>query len=178
MKEKTIKETDVPEMIDRIRKDPKSSFTVFLSLELKERYEDRPVEEAHLEFNQWRKLLILREDKKDEAQKLKDSQEQHKRWLKRKKQDELQKLNKKPVNIPEWAKQASTKRLLDMRFTSHCTEIIYAELATREHIPNKLEAREKRRDAAKKNKKWVNSRELHNVKKLENGSTIEKEQDS
>jgi len=180
MKEKTIKETDLPEMVDRIRKDPKSSFSVFLSLELKERYIDRPVEEAHMGFNQWRKLLMLREDKKDEEQKLKETREVAERWKKqRANKEKSKKVSYEGVNIPEWMKQSPTRHLLSLRFLWDETidhTALYAELATREHIPSKLESKEKRREAAKKKRKWINSRELHNIFKLQrNGSTEESE---
>ena len=158
MKEKTIKETEVPEIIDRIRNDPKSSFAVFLSLELKERYADRPVEEAHLGFNQWRKLLMLREDKKDEAGQLRTAREQRERWEKQR--NRVKESNKNPyhgVHIPNWMKNSTTRALLSMRHPQWNDDEIdynalYAELATREHVPNKAEAKEKRREAAKRKK--------------------------
>jgi len=181
-KEKTIQEIDTQEIVERIHSKDKSSFAVFLALELKERYNERPVEEQHMEFDHWRKLLMLREDKKNDVDKLRDAREAHQRWEKRRAEQQKPKKNSyEGVNIPEWMKQSPTRHLLSLRFSfddnvDHTA--LYAELATREHIPNKLESKEKRRTAAKKKRKWINSRELHNLNKLSNGSNQESEQDS
>ena len=57
---KQIQEIKLEKLVNQIRKDENNAFSIFLSIELKNRFEKRPVEERHLSFNQWRKLYMLR----------------------------------------------------------------------------------------------------------------------
>lgn len=155
MKEKSIKELETQEMVEIIRNDDKSSFSVFLSIELRERFDSRPVEEAHLNFDQWRKLLILREDHKSEIQKTKDFNAQCERWLKQQKNEKKSLHEIENVQIPAWMKTSTTRYLLKLRWSWNDEinlKALYAELATREHVPNKAEGKKLRREAAKRKK--------------------------
>jgi len=57
------KNVDVELMIKDILNNPDSPYSVFLSIELYDRYDKRPAEEMHLSFDNWRRLYELREEK-------------------------------------------------------------------------------------------------------------------
>jgi len=157
--EKEIRDLEVEEMIKEIRKN-KSEFAVFLSIELRSRFEDRPAEERHLNFEQWRKLLMLREEKKEYKGKaftegfLYASKNNPQKNFRTRMNKEY--FNKKGVEVPEVLKGLSTSYLLKMRYSYYEQDFhgvnqdeIYAELANRPHIPTN---KEQRRDEQKKRK--------------------------
>ena len=135
-----IREMENGKIAKRIKENENDFFSIFLSLELKDRFEKRPIEEKHLNFDQWRKIYMLR----SEADIKKDTSEIRK---------EIRKMAKKEIKIPskeieisERIKNMSTKRLLNLRY-GYLPVVdeseIYAELATRPHIPNKEERKER-----------------------------------
>jgi hypothetical protein len=172
-----IQDLQVEEMISKIRKDKKSEFVVFLALELRDRFEERPQEEKHLDFEQWKKLLMLRDEIKGGSEKKSFT----KGYLYASKANPAKnfrtplKKNKeyykdKGVEIPDHVKQMSTSHLLALRYSYYSDlddEVIYAELANRPHIPNKNERKNesKKRHSSKKDgakKKAIRSHKSQN----------------
>ena len=156
--QKEIQELTVDEMIQHIREDTDSGFAVFLSIELLERFKDRTIEEKHMSFDQWSKLLMLREDNIDEI-KVKEALVKHEAMQKWREKENQRKTGiiYKDVVIPESLKTASTKYLLSLRYGPYnewtpdvSRDQIYAELANRPHIPNKAEKKAARREASKR----------------------------
>jgi hypothetical protein len=135
------KNDNIESIIKEIRENPKSPYSVFLSLELLNRYNERPIEEKHLDFEQWRKMLMLRYDSE-----LTKSERKKMEFIKNV-QLPSPKKNKefyKDVVVPDFIKNLSTKQLLHARFSyQYDTELVYAELANRPHIKNKRERRKK-----------------------------------
>lgn len=170
-----IPEIKLQDVVKMIREGDKSEFAVFLSFELRDRYESRPREEKHLTFEQWRKILMLRDETEE------DHQKKQKRFTKRsfKTPNEPVKKNKdyyknKNIVIPDEVKKLSTTELLRLRYAYFYDEfnsvddreVIYAELANRPHIPtNKTQRREqKERGTTQKNgakKKAIRSHKSH-----------------
>lgn len=143
-----IDKTDnIESIIKEIRENPKSPYSVFLSIELHNRFNERPAGEKHLDFDQWRKMLMLRYDNE-----ITKSERKRLEFIKNinlpspKKNKEFY----KDVVIPDFIKQLSTKRLLQARFShQYDTELVYAELANRPHIKNKNEAKRERKKELK-----------------------------
>lgn len=157
---KEIQDMKVEEMIKRVRKDQKSEFNVFLSLELRDRFEERPLEEKHLNFDQWRKLLILRDENeelmktnKEVFERMQQDAECRKKFTAPVKKNKMY-FSEKDIKIPEFLKTLSTKKLLNLRYNYNYvdSEQVYAELANRPHIlTNKNQRNEqKKRGPSKK----------------------------
>ena len=152
MKTKPTEPTDI---VKKINEEPESPFSVFLAIELHDRYEERSIEEKHLTFDQWRQLYFLREEKELESKKRRKNMEMLKERLHRlentlestRKNKELYK--NMQDSIPPIFKQMSTKELLRLRFSypyeavyGVSTDALYAELANRPHIKNKNDRKE------------------------------------
>lgn len=120
-------------------------YTIFLTIELTNRYNNRPIEEQHLSFNEWEKILLLRDDNLNnkivryDNKKIEPIVKKNKEYFKN-----------KNIEIPDKIKKMSTKELLNLRFKPFYTDEVYAELANRPHIQNK---KERQKDFSKKQKK-------------------------
>ncbi|HRR06149.1 MAG TPA: hypothetical protein P5105_02595 [Victivallales bacterium] len=162
-----LRELPTDDIFSKISKDPKSPFNIFLSLALKDRYEQRPVEEKHLTFDQWRNLYMLRQEKEKDTEKKRERMQMILDRLNRT-TSEVKKKNKVLYqhlqnSIPEMFKQMSTKQLLDLRYdyydayTSEVDkDLLYAELANRPHVKNKSDRKEVFTKKEKKKMKFKN----------------------
>jgi len=155
---------DIPnkEVIRKVRKDKNSEFSVFLAIELKNRFENRPREEKHMNFEQWRKILILRDKNGELIETNQSIFERMQREAKRRAERISTPIRKnkmyyseKDIIIPNFLKTLSTKQLLNLRYDNYVDvekEQIYAELANRSHIPTNKDQRneQKKRGPSKK----------------------------
>jgi len=165
-----LRELPTDDIFSKISKDPKSPFNIFLSLALKDRYEQRPIEEKHLTFDQWRNLYMLRQEKEKDVEKKRDHVRMIMDRLNRT-TSEVKKKNKALYqhlqdSIPEMFKQMSTKQLLDLRYRYYYPgyydasevnkDLLYAELANRPHVKNKSDRKEVFTKKEKKKMKFKN----------------------
>lgn len=149
--------------MDKSKKRKNIRTSVFIEAAIHDHFENRPVEEKHLDFNSWVQLQILRVEKSEEI----ESKKAHLKWVKEYECEQRNKieLNRNKTNknkeyykdiiIPDNIKKMSTRELLSMRYSYWHNEDnnhIYAELANRPHIPNKAENKKLRREAAKRKK--------------------------
>lgn len=146
------------DIVEFIRKHPSSPLSVFLEFELHDRYEKRPIEEKHLSYDGWRKMLSLRDENQ---QALIDKSFSEFLVFSKTKPAIQPKKNKdyfkdKNIIVPDAIKNLSTKALLKLRYSHSYDDVlnnkdaIYAELANRPHFPSK---EEKKKQKLLKNKK-------------------------
>jgi len=159
-----LRDLPTDDIFSKISKDPKSPFNIFLSLALKDRYEQRPIEEKHLSFDQWRNLYMLRQEKERDIEQHRERMQSILERLHRT-TSEIKKKNKAMYqhlqdSIPELFKQMSTKELLNCRYGYRYdianSDLLYAELANRPHVKNKNDRKEVFTKKEKKKMKFKN----------------------
>ncbi len=131
----------------------------FVEAAVRDHYSKRPQEEKHLDFDSWVKLQFLRIEKEEEIEDKKRNFRsfKHIETISNEIKKVLPKKNVeffKNKKIPDNIKRLSTKQLLSMRYSYEVEDRddIYAELANRDHIPNKAEGKKLRQEAAKRKK--------------------------
>jgi len=125
-----IRKTEIEKMISQIRKDENNSFSTFLVIELRNRFEKRVPEEKHLDFNEWMKIYMLRDKSKEERMEKKWKallkQEEENRMRRRGTKIRKNKEKYKDIEIPDFIKHMGTKQLLSLRF-SDTGEFLYSD---------------------------------------------------
>jgi len=149
-----LRKMDNVDIIHDIKEYKSSEYSIFLIIELKNRFENRLIEEQHLSFEQWKKILILRNDNIEIYNNLNKNNNIKEFELPSKKNKEY--FKNKDIEIPDSIKNMSTYKLLSARFKHYNRDAIYAELANRPHIPNKLEKKKIRLKKQKKILKFKN----------------------